>query len=267
MNFFPNAKINLGLNITEKRTDGFHNLESVFVPVLWNDELEIIESDQTSFVSSGIEIPGEPNENLCLKAFNLVQSEFKLPPVRIHLKKNIPIGAGLGGGSSDAAFVIKGINEMFELNMNVEQMQNFARKLGSDCAFFIKNEPVFAFGKGDEFAPINIDLSNKYLVLVYPNVHVSTAQAYSGVKPKKPEYSLKDIINMPIKDWRSFMKNDFEQSIFKAFPKLYRLKQDLYSSGALYASMSGSGSTIFGIFEGIPPRIKVKDAQIHICKL
>jgi 4-diphosphocytidyl-2-C-methyl-D-erythritol kinase len=267
MNFFPNAKINLGLNITERRTDGFHNIESIFVPILWRDELEIIESNQTSFASSGIVIPGNAADNLCLKAYYLLKSEHDLPSVRIHLKKNIPIGAGLGGGSSDAAFVIKGLNELFQIGLTVSQMQNFARKLGSDCAFFIQNKPVFAFGKGDEFEDINLELKDKFIVLVYPNEHISTAMAYSGVKPKFPQYSLKSIIEMPMKDWREFMINDFETSIFKQVPRLLKIKQELYAAGAIYAAMSGSGSTLFGIFDSNPPVIKMKDTQIHICKL
>jgi len=245
---FPNAKINIGLNILNRRSDGYHNLETIFFPVKVKDALEVIESDELSFESSGIEIPGHANENLCLKAFHLINDDYDIPPVAIHLHKGIPIGAGLGGGSADAAFFIKLINEKFGLDLSVAQMENYARALGADCAFFIRNQPVFAFAKGDEFADVDLDLSGYYIVLVMPPVHVSTGEAYRGVKPHQPEISLKELSSKPIDQWRGFIKNDFEESIFKNHPSIRGVKSALYEAGALYASMSGSGASVYGIF-------------------
>src|ERR1700712_2453096 len=185
---FPNAKINIGLNITERRADGYHNLETIFYPVKINDALEVIESDKLSFESSGLEIPGRMEDNLCVKGYHLLKKDFGLPPVAIHLHKHIPIGAGLGGGSSDAAFFITLMNKKFELGLSVERMQDYARELGADCAFFIENKPVFAFDRGDEFEPVKLDLSNYKIVVVMPPVQISTSEAFRGVKP------------MPVKD-------------------------------------------------------------------
>tara|TARA_R110002049_G_scaffold186605_2_gene354858 strand:+ start:1434 stop:2246 length:813 start_codon:yes stop_codon:yes gene_type:complete len=268
MNFFPNAKINLGLNITEKRKDGFHSIESVFVPISWTDELEIILSESnTRFSASGISIPGNAEDNLCLKAYYLLKSTYHLPEVKIHLKKNVPIGAGLGGGSSDAAFVLKGLNQLLELKLSDDKLQEYARLLGSDCAFFIKNKPVLAIEKGDVFKEIELDLSDYYIVLVYPNIHVSTAMAYSGVVPKVSEYSLSDRLSMKPDDWKDFVHNDFESSIFKQLPELEAIKSELYSYGAFYASMSGSGSTMYGLFKSIPPKVRFENCIVYNSKL
>lgn len=268
MNFSPNAKINLGLNITEKRADGFHSIESVFVPIPWTDELEIIPSEtDTRFTSSGIEIPGDSSDNLCLKAYYLLKYKYNLPEVTIHLKKNIPIGAGLGGGSADAAFVLKCLNQLFGIALSDDELQSYARLLGSDCTFFIKNTPVLAIERGDTFKDISLDLSNYYIVLVYPNIHVSTATAYSGVKPKYPEYALKDVLSMNPTDWKDFVYNDFEASIFKKFPELETIKLQLYEYGAFYASMSGSGSTIYGLFTSIPPKVKFENCTVFSSRL
>ncbi len=268
MNFSPNAKINLGLNITEKRADGFHSIVSLFVPIPWTDELEIIPSEtKTRFTSSGIVIPGDLSDNLCLKAYYLLKNTYNLPEVAIHLKKNIPIGAGLGGGSADAAFVLKCLNQLFDIALSDDELQCFARQLGSDCAFFIKNVPVLALEKGDTFKDISINLSNYYIVLVYPNIHVSTAMAYSRVKPKCPEYALNDVLSMDPNDWKDFVYNDFEASIFKTFPELEIIKLKLYNYGAFYASMSGSGSTIYGLFYSIPPRVKFDNCTVFSAKL
>ena len=249
---FPNAKINIGLNITERRPDGYHNLETVFYPIKINDALEIVESDKLSFQSSGIEIPGRVEDNLCVQGYHLLKKDYNIPPVTIHLHKHIPIGAGLGGGSADAAFFIKLVNEKFELGMSVAQMQNYARVLGADCAFFIENKPVFAFEKGDEFESIRLDLSAYKIVLVMPPVQVSTAEAYRGVKPAPVKESLIELINLPINQWKKYIKNDFEESIFKNHVEIRGVKAALYEAGALYASMSGSGSSVFGIFETQP---------------
>jgi 4-diphosphocytidyl-2-C-methyl-D-erythritol kinase len=249
---FPNAKINLGLYITEKRKDGFHNLESCFYPIPWIDALEILPSDNFKFTSSGTDIPGNTEDNLCIKIYQILKKEFNLPEVNIYLHKTIPIGAGLGGGSSDAAFTIKLLNELFELKLNEEQMESYVRPLGSDCAFFIRNKPVFAFGKGDQFENINVNLSGKYGLIIYPEVHISTKEAYSGITPRKPSNSIKNILSGDIYSWKDLLKNDFEESIFKKYQALSSLKQNLYDHGAVYASMSGSGSCMYGIFEKDP---------------
>lgn len=246
---FPNAKINIGLNVLTRRSDGYHNLETVFYPVKIKDALEIIEADELSFETSGIEIPGSAMENLCLKAYDLLKRDFNIPAVKIHLHKQIPIGAGLGGGSSDAAFFIRLINEKFSLSLSVDEMEAYARQLGADCAFFIRNEPVFAKCKGDEFEAIELDLSSYYLVLAMPPVHVSTGEAYSGVSLYEPETSLKELIKRPIEDWRDSIKNKFEESIFKNHSSIRAVKADLYQAGAVYASMSGSGASVYGIFK------------------
>jgi 4-diphosphocytidyl-2-C-methyl-D-erythritol kinase len=252
MILFPNAKINIGLNITERRSDGYHNLETIFYPVKINDALEVITADELSFESSGLDIPGRMEDNLCVKGYHLLKKDHDIPPVKIHLHKHIPIGAGLGGGSADAAFFIRLINKKFELGLSVDQMQDYARILGADCAFFIENKPVFAFEKGDEFESIKLDLSRYSLVLVMPPVQVSTAEAYRGVKPAMPKDSLFDLIYEPVAEWRKYIKNDFEESIFKNNAEIRGVKAALYGAGALYASMSGSGSSVFGIFEKKP---------------
>lgn len=252
---FPNCKINIGLNVVEKRKDGFHNIETVFYPVSWCDALEIIPSKKLAFSSSGIKIPNDKKGNLCLRAYHLLAKDFKIPKVKIHLHKNIPIGAGLGGGSSDAAFTLKMLNEMFELKLKEKQLLNYASRLGSDCAFFILNRPVFAKGKGDELEEISLDLTKYKIVIVYPKINISTAEAYSGIIPKKSKTSLNEIIeNKPIHQWKNFVCNDFEENIFKKSSRIARIKKQLEQAGAVYASMSGSGSGVYGIFEKLKER-------------
>jgi 4-diphosphocytidyl-2-C-methyl-D-erythritol kinase len=249
---FPNAKINIGLNIIARRPDGYHDLETVFYPVKINDVLEVIEADKLSFESSGLDIPGRLEDNLCIKGYHLLKKDHDLPPVKIHLHKNIPIGAGLGGGSADAAFFIKLMNDKFGLGLSLERMEDYARVLGADCAFFIQSKPMFAFEKGDELEPINLDLSAYKIVLVMPDEHVSTAEAYRGVKPALVSESLYDLIKTPLTAWRGHIKNDFEGHIFRDHPVIRGVKAELYEYGALYASMSGSGASVFGIFENTP---------------
>ena len=249
---FPNAKINIGLNVTERRPDGYHNLETIFYPIKINDALEIIKADKLSFESSGLEIPGRVEDNLCVKGYHLLKKDFDLPPVKIHLHKHIPIGAGLGGGSADAAFFIRLLSDYFSLGLNDDQMIAYARQLGADCAFFIKNKPVFAFDKGDEFEPIKLDLSPYKIVLVMPPVHVSTGEAYGGVKPAPVKTSLMELIYLPVTEWKNHIKNDFETSVFKNHPVIRGVKASLYEAGAIYASMSGSGASVFGIFSETP---------------
>lgn len=246
---FANAKINLGLNIIEKRNDGYHNLETVFYSIKLYDVVELIDADETSCLIKGIDVPGSTEDNICLKAFKTLQKDFNLPHQQIILLKNIPVGAGLGGGSADAAFLIKLVNDKFNLGLSVLQMQNYAKVLGADCAFFIENKPTFAFGKGDEFDAINLDLSKYFMVLVKPSIHVSTADAYSKVKVKRPSISLKELIHLPLSDWKANMVNDFEASVFKKYPEIDEIKTQLYAAGATFALMSGSGSSVFAIFE------------------
>lgn len=252
MIIFPNAKINIGLNIVERRSDGYHNLETVFYPLMIKDALEIIDADEFSFESSGLEIPGRIEDNLCVKGYNLLKKEFALGPVKIHLHKHIPIGAGLGGGSADAAFFIRLLNQHFELALPDDRMIAYAKQLGADCAFFIKNTPVFAFERGDEFEPVKLDLSHYKIILVMPPIQITTSEAFRGVKPVPTKESLLELIQYPLTEWRKYIKNDFEESIFKNHPAIRGIKATLYEAGALYASMSGSGASVFGIFENTP---------------
>lgn len=246
---FANAKINLGLNVTEKRSDGYHNIETIFYPVKLYDVVEISDASEISCLVKGIDVPGNTSDNICVKAFKTLQEDFDLPAQQITLLKNIPVGAGLGGGSSDAAHLVKLLNDKFKLGLSVEAMEDYVRPLGADCSFFIRNESAYAFGKGDELRPIAIDLSNFYMVLVKPPVHVSTADAYAGIKPIIPSRSVKDLIHLPMKEWRSGLRNDFETSVFSKYPEVEQIKSKLYQSGALFALMSGSGSSVFAIFD------------------
>ncbi|MBK0404916.1 4-(cytidine 5'-diphospho)-2-C-methyl-D-erythritol kinase [Adhaeribacter sp. BT258] len=260
MILFPNAKINIGLNVTERRPDGFHNLESVFYPVNWCDALEILPAEAIEFTSSGIQIPGNPESNLCLKAYQLLKADFEIPPVKMHLHKNIPIGAGLGGGSADAAFALKGLNELFELNLTPEQLENYARKLGADCAFFIRNKPVYAYAKGDEFEPVTMNLSGYKVMIVYPEIHITTAEAYGKIKPKPAKIPVKEAVQNAMETWPKTVFNDFETALFPTYPILPQLKKQFFEAGARYASMTGSGSAVFGIFQTeIPAELTFPD--------
>lgn len=249
---YPNAKINLGLNIVEKRPDGYHNLETVFYPINLQDALEVnlMEGEEEfSLKVSGVPIEGEPENNLVVKAYRLLKKDYpEMPAIDIHMYKHIPTGAGLGGGSADAAFMIKLLNEKFKLNLSIEKMEEYAAKLGADCAFFIQNKPVFATGIGNIFEPIQLSLKGYYLVLVKPDIFVSTKDAFAHIIPTQPTQSLKEIIRMPVETWRATMKNDFEESVFQKFPEIAAIKDKLYDLGAVYASMSGSGSSVYGIF-------------------
>jgi len=246
---FPNAKINLGLQLVSKRPDGYHNLFSCFYPVGWSDVLEILPADELKFTSSGLAIPDEAAGNLCLKAYHLLKKDNDLPPVHMHLHKVIPIGAGLGGGSSDGAFTLKLLNDLFSLHLETPTLEDYARRIGSDCAFFIRNQPVFCFEKGDQFEDTAIDLKNYFIVLVNPGIHISTAEAYAGIRPQMPETDLKTVLLQPIAEWKEQVHNDFEKELGLKYPTIAQLKHNLYRQGALYASMTGSGSTVYGIFE------------------
>ena len=251
---FPNCKINIGLNVINKRTDGYHNLETIFYPVGLSDALEIIPSEKVSFRATGITISGlsdNADNNLCLKAYQLLKNDFptQVLPVDIILHKAIPIGAGLGGGSADGAFMLQMMNEKFSLQIPVERLQEYALQLGSDCPFFIVNKPCFAEGRGEIFSPILLDLSSYYIVLVNPGIHVSTKEAFAGIEPNKPKKSLREIVVQPISTWKEELVNDFEKSVFSLYPAIEEIKKTVYNSGAVYASMSGSGSTVYGLFE------------------
>ncbi len=254
---FPNAKINIGLNVVSKRDDGYHNLETIFYPVKLADALELADSNEMQFSTSGIEIDGILENNLVVKAYNLLQKDFKLPPVKLHLHKIIPFGAGLGGGSSDAAFTLKMLDKYFNLKISSTKLKNYAAQIGADCPFFIENKPTFATGIGDQFQPVNFDLSEYEILIVKPDISVSTPEAYKNVIPAKPIFNLKDIENLPIKDWKEVIENDFEKSVFEKYPEIEKLKQTLYEMGALYASMSGSGSAVFGVFRHLPANLNI----------
>lgn len=254
---FPNIKINLGLSITEKRPDGYHNLETVFYPVALEDALEIRALPEASLPEAdkkitlhqyGMEIAGKPEDNLVAKAYSLLDKEFHLPPVEIHLYKHIPSGAGLGGGSSDAAFMLKLLNGHFHLNLSEEQLEIYAATLGADCAFFIKNKPVYAEGIGNIFSPIELSLKGYQIMIVKPDVFVSTREAFANIHPHHPEYPVKEVIRRPVAEWKDILINDFEASVFPQHPVIGEIKQELYNQGAIYASMSGSGSSVFGLF-------------------
>ena len=247
---FPNAKINIGLNIIERRQDGYHNIETLMYPIPWSDVLEIVPAngDETTLTVSGRQVNCPPEKNLVMKACREFQREKGVGNVDIYLHKIIPDGAGLGGGSADAAFTLVAMNELFECNCSKEELAAMAAKIGADCPFFIYNNPCFATGIGTEFAPANLNLSGTTIAIIKPQEGVSTAQAYAGVTPRLPEKSLEQLINMPIKQWQGVVKNDFEDSIFPILPSIKAIKTKLLSMGAIYASMSGSGSAVYGLF-------------------
>ncbi|NQW78029.1 MAG: 4-(cytidine 5'-diphospho)-2-C-methyl-D-erythritol kinase, partial [Chitinophagaceae bacterium] len=244
---FSPCKINLGLSILEKRADGFHALETVFYPLALHDIVEVVPEKSFKFSHTGISIPGDTSNNLCVKAYQLLKANFpQISGVQIHLHKNIPMGAGLGGGSGDGTTVLKIINTLFNLNLSKEQLLNFAASLGSDCPFFIFNEACHATGRGEILEPIAIDLSNYTIALIHPGIHIATSWAFQQLSPCVKEKSIATIIKQPIETWKTELINDFEAPVFKAHPSLEAFKNNLYGQGAIYASMSGSGSSIFG---------------------
>lgn len=245
---FANAKINIGLQVLSRRDDGYHNLETVFYPIKLYDGIEIIEAYETRFFPSGLPIPGDANDNLCLKAYRLLQRVYDLPPVHIYLHKVIPIGAGLGGGSADAAFLLKLLNDTFGLQLDESQLMDYARQLGADCAFFIHNKPALATGIGDVFQDVGIDLPTYHLVVVKPAVHVATATAYASVTPHPESRQLASAITQPVETWQQTIFNDFEVGIFARYPEIRAAKEYLYTHGAVYAAMSGSGAAVYGLF-------------------
>ncbi|HSO88913.1 MAG TPA: 4-(cytidine 5'-diphospho)-2-C-methyl-D-erythritol kinase [Draconibacterium sp.] len=255
---FPNAKINIGLNVVSKREDGYHNLETIFFPLKLSDALEFVEAEETKLTTSGIQIDGLPEQNLILKAYQLLKSDFNLPALHFHLHKIIPFGAGLGGGSSDAAFTFLMLNEYFNLGLSSEKLESYAAQIGADCPFFIHNKPTFATGIGDKFNDIELDLSDYEIAILKPNISVSTLEAYKNVIPRNPKFRLTEIIKTPVSDWKNLIVNDFEKSVFPKYPQIGELKQLLYELGAGFASMSGSGSAVFGIFRHLPAKLENK---------
>ncbi|WP_167613034.1 4-(cytidine 5'-diphospho)-2-C-methyl-D-erythritol kinase [Maribellus sediminis] len=249
---FPNAKINIGLNVVEKRLDGYHNLETIFYPVKLADALEFVEANNTALTISGIQVDGDPENNLIIKAYRLLRRDFQLPELHFHLHKVVPFGAGLGGGSSDAAFALKMLNKHFNLNLDDQTLEQYATGLGADCPFFIRNKPTFAYGIGDQFESIELDLSEYSIVIIKPDCSVSTVEAYRTITPQKPDFDLRRIASLPVEEWRRVIKNDFETSVFPQYPQIRELKHQLYDLGAVYAAMSGSGSAVFGIFRHLP---------------
>lgn len=249
---FPNAKINLGLNIVERRPDGYHNIETVFYPIPLTDVLEIVpapEGAQTTLTCTGNTVDCPVEKNLVMKAYRLMQERYHLPAVEIHLHKHIPDGAGLGGGSSDAAHTLLMLNQLFNIGLADKELASLAATLGADCAFFVYNRPMLATGIGDVLTPIEVNLHGHALLLVKPPMGVDTRTAYSRVTPQVPAMPLNDIIGRPLASWDGLLVNDFEPSVFAALPQLWLIKARLLDAGAQYAAMSGSGSTIFGIFD------------------
>jgi len=258
---FSNSKINLGLNVLEKRTDGYHNIETCYYPIPYADILEIIPSSQTRFRQSGVPIPGNDQDNLCLTAYEHLRRTYNLPPVSIHLHKIVPVGAGLGGGSSNAAFCLKLLSQMFDIGLTESELEKVAGQIGSDCPFFIRNHPVIGLGKGDEFEAIDLDLSDYHLVIVTPPIHISSSEAYSQVELTTPPGNLSNILTeQPIGDWKDLILNDFERSIFSIHPTIADLKLKLYQQGAKFSLLSGSGASVFGIFESKPALDSIDDS-------
>jgi len=265
---FPNIKINLGLYITGKRPDGYHNIESICYPVQWKETLEITDRQEgleafpqlqsltevgkVRFMSYGIPIPGNADSNLCIKVYQSLEEWFNLPSIDMHLLKTLPIGAGLGGGSADTAFTLKALKDYFQLRLSDVEAKDLLAKIGSDCPFFWENKPMFVYGRGEKMRPIDLDLSKYFVLIVNPNIHISTKEAYSGVKPSAPAIDLEMMPSIGLEGWKDVLVNDFEASVFPKYPIIKEIKERLYAKGALYASMTGSGSTLYGIFEESP---------------
>lgn len=283
MILFPNAKINLGLHITEKRPDGYHNLETVFYPIPLCDALEILQlplgdghSEQEDAPETGVhlhieglDIEGDMQNNLVCKAYHLLAKDYDLPALDIHLLKKIPTGAGLGGGSADATYMLKAINEIAKLELSEDTLESYAVQLGADCPIFVRNKPVYAEGIGEIFTPIDLSLEGYQLLLIKPDVFVSTKDAFAGITPRKRALDLRDVIQQPVETWREQIVNDFEDSVFAKYPELGKVKDFLYENGALYAAMSGSGATVFGLFSADAeiPQVDISDAFVALLKL
>ncbi len=247
---FANAKINIGLHVTERRDDGFHNLETIFYPVQLYDAVELLPANELSLHIHLASLAVD-EQNLCLRAYRLLATDFNLPPVALHLLKHIPMGAGLGGGSADAAVTLLLLNEHFNLGLSTMALEGYAAKLGADCPFFIQNKPMYAEDIGTKLSPIQLDLSAYKIVILKPDLHISTAEAYKNVSPLRPQIDLREAVQLPIQEWKLHIKNDFEIGLFDRYPQIAEIKRRFYEAGALYSSMTGSGSAVFAIFEEV----------------
>ena len=259
---FPNCKINIGLNVISKREDGYHNIETILYPLPWYDILEIIVGNRDSKTNrpdalhlSGITVPGALTDNICLKAAALLRKDFpEISPLTIYLHKTIPAGAGLGGGSSDGAFALLLLDRLFELGLSAPQLAAYALQLGSDCPFFINNTACFATGRGEQMEPVSSDLSEYTIVLINPGIHINTGWAFSQLTPAVPSQNLNELIKQPLTAWRNLIKNDFEEPVLRQYPQIAAVKEMLYAKGALFAAMTGTGSTVYGIFTKDAPK-------------
>lgn len=267
MILFPPCKINLGLSVKYKREDGFHELESIMYQLPWCDILEIVKSDEFNFTSTGLEILGETENNLCIKAYRLLQQDFQLTPVKIHLHKILPMGAGLGGGSSDGAYTLRMLNELFELNLTTNQLRSYANQLGSDCALFIEDLPQLAKGRGEILKNIDLDLSGYYVHLINIGIHINTKMAFENLSFKQQHFSLENLKVSDMHNWKNYLFNDFENSIFPSYPELAEIKARMYENGAFYASMTGSGSTMFGIYKKEPKVLNFSGKEEYLEKI
>ena len=250
---FPGCKINFGLNITQKLPNGYHTIESIFFPISLSDILEIAVASgvkNTQFTYSGLAIPGDQSNNIIKKAYDILCHKYDLPPISAHLHKIVPMGAGLGGGSADASAMLHMLNKLFDLSISKTDLINLAKTLGADCPFFIENKPAFVTGTGEQIETIDPGLSGKNLVLIYPNIHIDTSKAFKSITPKEPDETIVSIVqNYPIDRWKEHLRNDFETYVFKTHPEIAQIKEKLYAMGAIYVSLSGSGSSVYGIFE------------------
>ena len=271
---FPNCKINLGLQILNKREDGYHNLATVFYPVGWYDLLEVVRAEEQpagnlAFSASGLPVSGDSSSNLCVKAYQLLKQDIpSLPPIQMHLHKIIPMGAGLGGGSSDGAWTLRLLNDLFRLQLSQEQLIGYALQLGSDCPFFIHNQPCYATGRGEHLEPLPFDLPAFHIAVVNPGIHINTGWAFSQLNLQelnaRPRPDLREIVQQPVSTWKDQLVNDFEAPVCKAHPEVAAVKEELYQAGALYAAMSGSGSTVFGLFE---QPVSLKFPESYLCRV
>lgn len=253
MILFPHVKINLGLHITGLRPDGYHDLETIFYPVLGcGDVLEVNHAEQTELILTGIPIPGEPEKNLVMRAYRLLEERYQVGPARMHLHKIIPTATGLGAGSSDATFTLRGLNQLFNLHLSVGMLADLAGELGSDTPFFAYDEPLLGQGRGEVLSTVNVDLKGWYVMIVFLGIHISTAQAFKGVMPEAAPIPLTEIMKEPVYNWQHLLHNQFEDTVFEAEPGIAQVKELLYSQGAIYAAMSGSGSALYGLFEANP---------------
>ena len=259
------------MNVVRKRQDGFHDIESVFYPVPWRDILEIVPQKsgkgKVKFTSSGITIPSDGNLNLCEQVYQLMHQEFGLFSIKMHLHKIVPIGAGLGGGSADAAFAATMLNHMFELNLTTDKLEQIVGQVGSDCPFFISNKPAYVTGRGEVLHPIDVDLSGYWIMLINPQIHIGTKEAYAGIKPAASTISMQHVLQEDVSEWKDVVVNDFEKSVFPAYPVISEIKKSLYAQGAVYASMTGSGSTVFGLFEEEPKWAQKDGFEVKIVQL